>query len=218
MTYRTDISFWDVDTRYDFMRNDEDHKGALYVPGAERIEPALKQLTQIAAQKNIRVIQPADEHDENSEEISTTPNFMTTFPAHCMRGTKGQQCIPTTAVEGTYVVHWDEKTFDPEKIRTSRVIEITKDKFDIFYGTPAAPHTEKIFELVKTPTAVVYGVCTNVCDDYAVMGLRARGIEVYVPMDAIKELPTLPLDATLDKWRNAGVHFTTVNELEKMLE
>ena len=188
------------------------------MPGAELIEPALGRLTKIAARKNIRVIQPADEHDERSEELSATPDFMNTFPAHCMRGTKGQRCIPTTAAEKTYVVHWDDKTFDPERVRTNRVIEITKDKFDIFYGAPAAPHTEKILELVKTPMAVVYGVCTNVCDDYAVMGLRARGIDVYVPMDAIKELPTLPLQETLDKWERAGVHFTTVNELEQMLE
>jgi len=36
---------------------------------------------------------------------------------------------------------------------------------------------------------------------------------VAVPVDAIKELPTLPLQATLDAWRAAGASLTTVDDV-----
>ena len=34
-----------------------------------------------------------DEHDESTEEISDTPDFVNTFPEHCMKGTPGAETV-----------------------------------------------------------------------------------------------------------------------------
>src|SRR5438045_1785710 len=88
------VIFWDVDTQYDFMKAD----GKLYVPDAEQLIPNLKKLTDYAHGHGIRVVASADDHVREDAEISETPDWKQTFPAHCLRGTPGQKKIPETAL------------------------------------------------------------------------------------------------------------------------
>ena len=204
--------FWNVDTQHDFMRNDSEYQGKLAIAGAQEIENNLERITKLAKEKNMRVVNTADWHTSASREISATPNFRTTFPEHCMQDTKGAMYIPATNPENPYVVSWQDKTFDAQKVRDHRNIVIYKDEFDVFHKT-GAPHTEKILDIIKPTTAVVYGVATNVCVNDAVLGLAAKGINVYVVKDAIKELPDLPVETIYDAWKNAGVKYTTTESL-----
>ena len=71
-------------------------------------------------------------------------------------------------------------------------------------------------ELLNPDVAIVYGVATNVCVNDAVNGLLERNVKVYVPTDAIKELPNIPLP--YDLWRNHGAVLTKTKELYKILE
>ena len=104
--------------------------------------------------------------------------------------------------------------YDPARVAASREIVLYKDHFDIFQGNP---HADAVLADLKPDRVMVYGVATNVCVDYAVMGLRKRGVEVVVPIDAIKELPGLPLEEILRKWQAAGVVLTTTAEVPKYL-
>ena len=88
------VIFWDVDTQYDFMKAD----GKLYVPEAEHVIPNLKRLTDYAHSHGIRIVASADDHVMSHAEISEQPDWKTTFPAHCLRGTPGQKKIPETAL------------------------------------------------------------------------------------------------------------------------
>src|SRR2546429_5215029 len=81
------VIFWDVDTQYDFMRAD----GKLYVPEAEHISPNFKRLTDYAHGHGLRIVASADDHLMSHAEISEQPDWKTTFPAHCLRGTPGQK-------------------------------------------------------------------------------------------------------------------------------
>lgn len=63
----------------------------------------------------------------------------------------------------------------------------------------------------------MYGVATNVCVDFAVKGLLQRGLQVYVPTDAIKELPGLPLEKVLESWKNEGVQLIRTDEVLKYI-
>ena len=49
------------------------------------------------------------------------------------------------------------------------------------------------------------------------MGNVARGREVYAVLDAMKELPHLPLEDTLNKWKEAGVKFIKTAEVRDYL-
>src|SRR5438128_8882949 len=94
------VIFWDVDTQYDFMKPD----GKLYVPGAQDIIPNLKRLTDYAHTRGIRIVASADDHVMDHPEISDKPDWQSTFPPHCMRGTSGQKKIPETALRDPLVV------------------------------------------------------------------------------------------------------------------
>ncbi len=202
--------FWNVDTQYDFMRND---KGALPVPGAKEIERNLEKLTHIAKIKRLKVINTADWHKRNSEELSDNPDFKKTFPPHCLEYTRGAEFIPITSPVNPYKVHWEDNELDLDEIREERNIVIYKDKFDVFSGNYK---TEKILEAINPDRAVVYGVATNVCVDFAVKGLLKKGIKVYIPTDAIKELPNLPLP--FNNWRKLGAKLTKTKDIGKILE
>lgn len=217
----TKTIFWNVDTQYDFIEED----GELAIPAATEIKPNLGYLTRLAAEREIKVVSTCDMHDGDSEEISKNPDYKTTFPEHCMRGTKGAGFVAETCPNGAYFVDWKENlpsAEDPKieenfalDIHYAREIVVTKDKFDVFTGSP---YTERVLDIINPDRAIVYGVATNVCVDYAVMGLLERGVEVIVPTDAIKELPGLPLEKILNKWTDAGAKLVKTEEVERYLQ
>jgi nicotinamidase/pyrazinamidase len=203
--------FWNVDTQYDFMRDDETFKGALPVPAAREIEPNLEKLTNYARENNVQVVNTADWHNKDSKEFADEPNFQTTFPPHCLAGTKGAGYVPATEPENAYTVDWQDANLDEKALAEHKGdIVILKDEFSVFTGNKYA---EKVVEVVNPERAVVYGVATNVCVDFAVRGLLERGVDVYVPVDAIKELPALPLEETLNAWKEAGARLVTVDDV-----
>src|SRR5262249_16065352 len=93
-TRMTRLLFWDVDTLYDFMHAD----GRLYVPDSEAIIPTLSALTAFAHARGIPIVASADDHRESDAEISDAPDWIATFPPHCMHGTPGQLKIAETAL------------------------------------------------------------------------------------------------------------------------
>jgi nicotinamidase/pyrazinamidase len=186
----------------------------LYVKGAETIEPNLKRLTDYAKAHDITVVNTADWHTPESKELSDTPDFLTTFPKHCMRHTRGAMHVKATAAEKPYAIDWQHKDIDLARIGRRNIV-IYKDHFDVFQGNP---HTEAVLAYLKPDRAVVYGVATNVCVDYAVRGLRQRGVETCVVTDAIKELPNIPVDPVYNAWTKLGVTFTTTEKLIENLE
>lgn len=204
--------FWNVDTQFDFMRKE----GKLYVPDAEKIEPALRKLTGLAASYGLVVVNTADSHDKNSHELSDKPDFVTTFPEHCMYGTPGAEFVPATKPEDAYLLDWRDKTLDERLLAEHRNIVLTKDDFDVFHKTHGSPHAEAVLAYLKPGRAFVYGVAANVCVDFAVQGLLDRGKEVYVIADAIKGLPGIP-DPTAN-WVRRGAKIVEAATLEKYLQ
>lgn len=201
--------FWNVDTQYDFMRSG----GKLYVQGAEQIEGNLERLTRLADKRKIKVVNTADWHNKDTEELSVTPDFIKTFPEHCMEYTQGAAFVPATNPKDPYIIDWKDEKFDEKEAKERRNLVLYKDKFDAFLGTP---HADSIVKLLAPERAIVYGVATNVCVNDAVLGLLERKVKVYVPTDAIKELPNLPLP--YEKWQENGAVLTTTNDIYRILE
>ncbi|MCX6237507.1 MAG: cysteine hydrolase [Bacteroidia bacterium] len=203
--------FWNVDTQEDFI----DQAGKLYVKGAEEIRPILKQITDLAKVEGIRVINTCDYHHINSNELSSIPDFETSFPQHCMAGTSGAEFISETLPESPLLIDWDSELAifaEFDDLERFRNLVIRKDAFDVFAGNPNA---ETIVQILHPDQVFVYGVTTNVCVDRAVMGLSERGIKVYVFEDAIKELPNLPLP--FGTWKDAGIAMISFSDVRKYL-
>lgn len=207
----TNWLFWNVDTQIDFVYP----RGKLYVQGAEDIRPQWKELTKLAKENSIRVVNTADYHFANSAELDSSPDFINTFPEHCMAGTRGADYIRETDPEDPIIFDWDkEYLFTPELFNSEdhRNFIIRKDAFDVFDGNPM---TETILKQLNPDTVVVYGVTTNVCVDAAVKGLVKKVNKVYVIKDAIKELPNIPLP--FDTWKKKGVEMITLAKLKKLM-
>src|SRR3954451_17872647 len=88
--------FFDIDTQLDFMLP----AGALYVPGAEHMLPAIARLNQFAGTHGIPLISTTDAHAENDPEFRT-------YPPHCVGGTIGQTKPFSTVL--------DKRTVLPDK-------------------------------------------------------------------------------------------------------
>ncbi len=214
---------WNVDTQYDFMRDDADYHGKLVVAKAHLIEPCLAQLTMLGEKYSLKVVNTADDHDSNTEEISANPDYRETFPEHCMRGTLGAEYVPATLPKNPLVIDWRGDTIDDAALLDYRNLVIRKDAFDVFKGKPWSPHADRMLDVVKPEIAIVYGVATNVCVDYAVKGLLDRHVRVFVPTDAIKELPEelsgVKLEAILESWKDykAGATLISTADVEPMI-
>jgi nicotinamidase-related amidase len=64
---------------------------------------------------------------------------------------------------------------------------------------------------------VLFGVATDVCDDAAVRGLVARGLNVTFVEEAARGLDESRTAACLSAWREKGVRFVTLEEAVSVL-
>lgn len=202
---------WDVDTQIDFIHA----AGLLAVPGAEAILPALARLTAHARATGTRIVATADDHDLGHAEISDDPDWTRTFPPHCMRGTRGQEKVPETALDAPYVIHAvpHDAAMLLAAIRTrADDILLLKPGTDVFRWNPNAA---TVLEALAPDRIVVYGVATDICVLAAVMGLRRLRprAEVVIVTDAIAALDPARGEALVRDWAEAGCTLTTTAAL-----
>jgi nicotinamidase/pyrazinamidase len=186
---------WNVDTQYDFMSP----VGKLPIKGATEIESNLEKITNYFRNKGTTIVNTGDWHTPEAEEISDKPDYVNTFPPHCIIGTSGAEYIAETKPINPVVVDWRSEKLDLEKLLKNKEIVVYKDKFDVFLGSP---YTDKILKTLAPERVVVYGVATDYCVNYAVLGLLERGLEVYVVEDALKEIASAA--PVIDKWKELG--------------
>lgn len=206
----TDTIYWDVDTQVDFMLPD----GKLYVPGSVEIVGTLQRLTDHAHARGIRIIASSDDHVPGHRELSDTPDFVTTFPEHCMRGTPGQRKIPETALRNPLVI--DPSPRDPAELAATVPahdgdILFLKHWFDVFTN----PNVLPVVDALAPARIVLYGVALDVCDRYAIEGLLAHrpGIALHFVTDAARAIDGSRAEALLAEWQARGVTLTTADEI-----
>jgi len=193
---------WDVDTQVDFVRAD----GRLAVPGAEEALPAMARLVAAARLAGVPHVASADDHELIDAEISDTPDYATTYPPHCLRGTRGAEKVPETAQADPVPLALSEV---PDRFIAGREFLLLKKSFDVFSN----PHAERLLALLDPEEVVVFGVATDVCDDAAIRGLLARGRRVAFVEEASRGLDEARTAACLADWRAAGVRFASVEEV-----
>src|SRR5215216_2342939 len=196
---------WDVDTQVDFMLP----HGRLYVPGAEETAPAMARLVRAAREAGLVHVASADDHELTDPEISDEPDFRNTYPAHCLRGTKGARKISETDQEDP--LPFGELPIPPglipDLVDGRRELLLLKKNFDVFTN----PNTEGLLEALDPDEVILFGVATDVCDDAAIRGLTLRGRHVRFVEDAARGLDEERVAECAAVWRGAGVEFTTVD-------
>ena len=190
--------FWDVDTQVDFMH----HGGKLYVPGAEKLAPNLRRLTEWAAQQRILVVASMDAHREGDDEFQE-------YPPHCLVGTPGQQKIPETVLLRQYVIP-NRRTELPPKLADFQQVIVEKQRFDVFTN----PNLDALLaQLGAGREIVLYGVVTEICVHHAARGLLERGYRVRLVRDATHHLEKAKGRATLALVEERGGQMVTTNQV-----
>jgi nicotinamidase/pyrazinamidase len=193
------LLFIDIDTQRDFLEPD----GSLYVPGSLAIHPNLARLTHHARTSRVPVIASACAH--SLDEVDPEP-----FPPHCLIGSPGQERIDATRWEGSRVLHLGETLPDDEP--TPAHLTLWKTRYDLFSRPDAARLFERYASAHATkPTFVVYGVATDYCVRCAVEGLRERGHNVAVVVDAIRPIDPDAEADLLTAWAKSGVLLITTD-------
>jgi nicotinamidase/pyrazinamidase len=193
---------WDVDTQVDFV----DPLGKLAVPEAMDAVPEMGRLVAAARAAGIPHVASADDHELTDSEISETPDFSTTYPPHCLRGTRGAAKIGETAQADPVPLGL---TVVPEHWLRGREFLLLKKHFDVFTN----PNAERVLDLLEPDEVIVFGVATDVCDAAAISGLLARGHAVTFVEEASRGLDEKRTAACLAEWRQGGVRFATVEEV-----
>jgi nicotinamidase/pyrazinamidase len=206
----TQLIFWDVDTLSDFMRSD----GKLYVPGSEEIIPTLEALTAFAHAHRIPIVASADNHDTADAEISEAPDWKTTFPPHCMRGTAGQRKIAQTALVDPLVIEPEPEDSEAlgRRIRVHRGdFLLNKHTLDVFSNA----NVSTLLATLAPRAIVVYGVATDFCDRYTVEGLLrdSPGTELFLVTDAIRAIYPEEGARLVAQWKELGVRLVTSAEV-----
>ena len=189
--------FVDIDTQFDFM----DPHGNLYVPGAENIIDNIKALFDYAKEHKIKILSSIDAHTVDDPEFNL-------FPAHCVKGTPGNQKIEASTCNDNITIENREQEIT-ESIMDHDQIIVESQTFDIFEST----NTDKIVKKLDAQNFVVFGVATDYCVKAAVLGLLKRGYNVSLVTDATKSITKEGNEKSLNEMKDAGAVFTTTEDI-----
>jgi nicotinamidase/pyrazinamidase len=194
------LVFWEVDTQADFMLPG----GKLYVPGAERLLPNLRRLTDAARQGRVLLISHGCYHTQDDPEFKT-------FPPHCIQGTAGSAVVPEALTEKVVTVpNQPTATLPPDLFSAQhQQIHLEKQTLDIFESRHAA---ELVKRLGNDVEFVVFGVVTEYCVAFAAKGLLKRGRSVSVVQDAIETLKAEDGERTIADLKALGAKFITTDQ------
>ena len=197
------IVFWEVDTQKDFMLPG----GNLYVPGAERLLPNIKRLTDAARQDRVFLVSHGCYHLKDDPEFST-------FPPHCVKGTPGAEFVPEALTGKVATVPNQPAAKLPVDLSQYQQILLEKQTLDIF----ASLHADELLKRFDPRTEfVVFGVVTEFCVNFAARGLLERGRRVAVVQDAIETLNPKDGQQTISELKAGGARFVSTDQALELL-
>jgi len=192
------LIFWEVDTQADFMLPG----GKLYVPGAERLLPNIRRLTDAARQGSVLLISHGCYHSPDDPEFAT-------FPPHCVKGTPGSAYVPEALTEKVVTIPNDPDAKLPQDLFQYQQIHLEKQTLNIFESRHA---DDLVKRLAPDTEFVVFGVVTEYCVRFAAKGLLVRGHRVSVVEDAIETLKAEDGVRTIAELKSLGATLVTTDQ------
>ena len=193
-----DFIFWEVDLQRDFVMPG----GRLYVPGAEKLLPNIRKLTDAARQGKVLLVSSGDFH------LPSDPEFKT-FPPHCIKGDSGSELVPEAITDKVARVENTAAAQLPEDLSKYQQILLEKQTLDVFQTR----HADALVDRLGTrPEFAVFGVVTEFCVACAVKGLLQRGRRVAVVTDAIETLKREDGESSITEWQRLGARMTTTDQ------
>lgn len=198
------LILWEVDPQRDFLLPG----GKLYVPGAEKLLPNIRRLTDAARQDRAFLVSHGCFHTPNDPEFKI-------FPPHCVKGTTGAEFVPEALTGSVVRVPNEVDAKIPHDLFRYQQILLEKQTLDIF----ESGHAEDLLQrLSKDAEFIVFGVVTEFCVQLAAGGLLKRGRRVSLVSDAIETLkPEAGAKALADLQQKGARLITTAEALATLL-
>lgn len=192
------VVFWEVDTQADFMLPG----GKLYVPGAERLLPNIRRLTDAAREGRVFLVSHGCYHSKDDPEFQT-------FPPHCIKGTEGAAFVPEALTDKIVTVPNDATAVVPRDVSKYQQVLLEKQTLDIFQSRHVGKLLKQFGDDVEF---VVFGVVTEYCVRFAAKGLLERDRRVSVVRDAIETLKAEDGERTVRELTDLGARFISTEE------
>ena len=193
-----DFIFWEVDVQADFMLPG----GKLYVPGAEKLLPNIRRLTDAARHGQVFLVSHGCFHAPDDPEFKI-------FPPHCVKGTAGAELVPEALTEKVVRVPNEAEAKLPEDLSRYQQILLEKQTLNIFESRHADALVQRLGNQAEF---VVFGVVTEYCVSFAAKGLLERGRRVAVVQDAIETLKPEDGQKTIAELERFGARLTTTDQ------
>ena len=194
----SDFIFWEVDVQRDFMLPG----GKLYVPGAEKLLPNIRKLTDAARREEVFLVSHGDFHSPNDPEFKQ-------FPPHCIKGTPGAELLPEALADQVVQRRKFTGCKTAGRSLSYQQIVLEKQTLDIFQSLHA---DELVKRLAAKAEYIVFGVVTEYCVSLAVKGLLQRKRRVAVVQDAIATLSADASEKSLAEFARLGARMITTQE------
>jgi nicotinamidase/pyrazinamidase len=192
------VVLWGVDMQADFMLPG----GKLYVPGAEKLLPNIRKLTDAARHGHVFYVSHGCFHRPDDPEFQT-------FPPHCVEGTPGSEYVEHATARKIARVPNHPTAKIPENLFDHQQILLEKQTLDIFQTHHAHSLVER---LSRDAEFLVFGVVTEYCVRFAAKGLLERGRSVSVIEDAIETLNPEESKKTKAELKALGAKFVTTQQ------
>ncbi|ROQ55937.1 nicotinamidase/pyrazinamidase [Rathayibacter sp. PhB152] len=176
------------------VQNDFTEGGALAVAGGTRVAEAITAHLVASVGRYTTVLASRDWHDgdsDNGGHFAAEPDYLDTWPVHCVAGTAGAEYHPALAVDAVDV-----------HIRKGQ----GRPSYSAFEGTAddGAPVPALLERLGVTELDVV-GLATDHCVRASALDARAAGLEVRVLSDLVAGVSPEASAAALRELTEAGV-------------
>lgn len=182
--------------------------GKLYVPGAEKLLPNLRRLTDAARQGRVFLVSHGCYHAPDDPEFAI-------FPPHCVKGTPGSVLVPEALTDRVVTVPNETTASLPQDLSQYQQILLEKQTLNIFESR----HADELVKRLGPETEfVVFGVVTEYCVRLAAKGLLDRGRGVFVVQDAIETLKSEDGKRSESELKALGAIFVTTDQALAMLD
>jgi nicotinamidase/pyrazinamidase len=199
-----DVIFWEVDCQADFMLPG----GKLYVPGAEKLLPNIRRLTNAAREGKAFLVSHGCFHTPDDPEFKQ-------FPPHCVQGTPGAELVPEAVTTSVARVPNSAECQLPSDLQKYQQILLEKQTLNIFETHHAADLVE---QLGSSPEFIVFGVTTEFCVRLAAKGLLERGRRVSIVKDTVEALKPEDGVRAISELRALGAQIINTDQALAKLE
>ncbi len=228
-----------VDAQRGFMPAEEGERlgvagfGELPVPNGQSIVRPINGMTGIFLDHGMPIATTQDNHPEETAHFSAEPNFIDTWPAHCIAGTPGAELHPellaATHQRVAHFVKGDVSAKTPENDDSYTGVLAHRFDFEPIFGLPkpdaeSHPALESIREMLpdylrklNAMSAYVCGLTVGkerpLCVDSTAIDLKKQGFEVTVVTDAVEAVVPEDFDACMQNLGDLGIRLMNSHEV-----